>query len=130
MHLQQISAFQNRPTIAENFSKFSNFSIFENSLSDTLEPTIALGVVVESQNRASSESVQKPEMRMAHRGSLTRRKAEQATENHKPVVAMAVGKARGCVGDAGKQRRLWEAAAVVWPTAIIAGNDLGFNSVV
>ncbi|PSS01249.1 Nuclear poly(A) polymerase [Actinidia chinensis var. chinensis] len=37
--------------------------VFENNLAEGLEPTIALGVVVESQNGATSESMQKPEMR-------------------------------------------------------------------
>ncbi|XP_058189793.1 nuclear poly(A) polymerase 4 isoform X2 [Rhododendron vialii] len=36
--------------------------VFENSLAETLEPTLALGVVVEPQGGATSESVQKPEM--------------------------------------------------------------------
>ncbi|XP_028100042.1 nuclear poly(A) polymerase 4-like isoform X1 [Camellia sinensis] len=39
--------------------------LFENSLAETLEPTIALGMTAESQNRASSESVQKPVMRLS-----------------------------------------------------------------
>ncbi|GMQ03536.1 hypothetical protein CsSME_00049306 [Camellia sinensis var. sinensis] len=39
--------------------------LFENSVAETLEPTIALGMTAESQNRASSESVQKPVMRLS-----------------------------------------------------------------
>ncbi|GFZ08503.1 poly(A) polymerase 2 [Actinidia rufa] len=39
--------------------------VFENDLAEGLEPTIALGVVVESQSGATSESMQKPEMRHA-----------------------------------------------------------------
>ncbi|CAL5440665.1 unnamed protein product [Camellia sinensis] len=37
--------------------------LFENSVAETLEPTTALGMAAESQNRASSESMQKPVMR-------------------------------------------------------------------
>ncbi|KAG5524787.1 hypothetical protein RHGRI_031449 [Rhododendron griersonianum] len=43
--------------------------VFENSLAETLEvPTLALGVVVEPQGGATSESVQKPEMRHVKSG--------------------------------------------------------------
>ncbi|XP_057479009.1 nuclear poly(A) polymerase 4-like isoform X2 [Actinidia eriantha] len=37
--------------------------VFENNLAEALEPAIAIGVVVESQNGPTSEAMQKPEMR-------------------------------------------------------------------